>query len=492
MPFQLSPGVVVTETDLTTIVPAVATSIGGFVGNFQWGPALEIRTIDSENKLVQIFGGPTANTATSFFSAANFLSYSNNLKVVRVVGTAARNAMGNLDGNAAAVLVPNEDFYNANYPSGSTALGEFVAKYPGTIGNSIRYSVADANTYTTWLYANLFTSAPATSDYASLRSGVRDELHVVVVDADGKLTGTAGTVLETFPFLSKASDAKKVDGSTGYYKDVLNSASKYLWWMRHPTLGTNWGAQAAGVTFANLASNVTVTMSGGVESRPVDANLMAGYAMFGNDEAVDVNLLIGGEANATVSNYMIQNICEVRKDCVAFVSPPLTTVVNNANQEATSIVTYRNTLTSSSYGVLDSGWKYQYDRYNDTYRWIPLNGDIAGLAARTDQTNDPWWSPAGLNRGIIKNVVKLAYSPARTDRDTLYSKGINPIVSFPGQGTVMYGDKTMLSRPSAFDRINVRRLFIVLEKAIATAAKYSLFEFNDAFTRAQFVNLVEP
>ena len=177
---------------------------------------------------------------------------------------------------------------------------------------------------------------------------------------------------------------------------------------------------------------------------------------------------------------------------VVFISPPDTSVINNAGSEATSIVTFRDTLTSSSYAVLDSGWKYQYDRYNDVYRWVPLNGDTAGTTVRTDFVADPWFSPAGFNRGQIKNVVKLAYSPSKTDRDTLYKKGVNPVVSFPGNGTVLFGDKTLLAKPSAFDRINVRRLFIVLEKSIATAAKYQLFEFNDGFTRAQFKNLVEP
>jgi len=203
-------------------------------------------------------------------------------------------------------------------------------------------------------------------------------------------------------------------------------------------------------------------------------------------------LLPLGAASATVATYAINNVAETRKDCVVFVSPELSDVVDNLGSEATDVTAFRDTLPSSSYAVLDSGWKYQYDRYNDVYRWIPLNGDTAGLAVRTDFTNDPWFSPAGFNRGQIKNVVKLAYSPSKTDRDTLYKKGVNPVVSFPGQGTILYGDKTMLTKPSAFDRINVRRLFIVLEKAIATAAKYQLFEFNDPFTRAQFRNLVEP
>ena len=247
--------------------------------------------------------------------------------------------------------------------------------------------------------------------------------------------------------------------------------------------------------FANLTTygNVTHTLNGGVSAdTPSDGNLQSALATFANDEAYDISLLPLGNVSTTVANYAISSVAEVRKDLIVFVSPQIGDVVNNVGSEAASIVTTRNSLTSSSYAVMDSGWKYQYDRYNDVYRWIPLNGDTAGAAVRTDFVADPWFSPAGFNRGQIKNVVKLAYSPGKTDRDTLYKTGVNPVVTFPGNGTVLYGDKTLLAKPSAFDRINVRRLFIVLEKAIATAAKYQLFEFNDGFTRAQFRNLVEP
>jgi phage tail sheath protein FI len=185
-------------------------------------------------------------------------------------------------------------------------------------------------------------------------------------------------------------------------------------------------------------------------------------------------------------------MCDTRKDCLVFLSPEKSDVVNNPGGEVTDTVAYRQTLTTSSYAVMDSNWKYQYDKYNDVYRWIPCNGDVAGLCARTDLERDPWFSPGGLNRGVLKNVIKLAYNPSKTNRDDLYVKGINPIVSFQGEGTVLFGDKTLLVKPSAFDRINVRRLFIVLEKAISRAARFSLFEFNDQFTRAQFVSLVEP
>ena len=217
--------------------------------------------------------------------------------------------------------------------------------------------------------------------------------------------------------------------------------------------------------------------------------------MFKNAELIDVNLLFTGHHPLTTAKYVVENIAQERLDCIVFCSPALTTITDNPSDPAAAIVAERVASAfnvNSSYGVMDSGWKYQYDKYNDVYRWVPLNADIAGLCARTDSTNDPWFSPGGLTRGQIKNVVKLAFNPNKTDRDELYKKGINPVVSFPGEGTVLFGDKTLLTKPSAFDRINVRRLFIVLEKAIATAARYQLFEFNDAFTRAQFRNLVEP
>jgi len=496
MAFQLSPGVLVTEKDLTSVVPAVATTAGGFAGAFAWGPVGVVTTVDSENALVTRFGKPNSSTFQSFFTAANFLSYGNNLQVIRVVNQAtARNAVANA--SATAVIIRNEDHYTASYSSGEGTVGEWAAKYPGTLGNSLKVSMADANAWSTWSYAANFDAAPSTSAYVSNLGGSHDEVHIAVIDEDGLFTGTAGTVVEKFAFASKASDGKKADGTSAYYKDVVNTQSAYIYWMDHTSnvtaSGTAWGNAANASLFANLTSNVTVSLSQGVSAdSPTDGNITSALALFANDEAYDISLLPLGAASATVVNYAISSVAEVRKDVIVFASPTLANVVNNSGSEATDISTFRDSLTSSSYAVLDSGWKYQYDRYNDVYRWVPLNGDTAGLAVRTDFVADPWFSPAGFNRGQVKNVVKLAYSPGKTDRDTLYKKGVNPVVTFPGNGTVLFGDKTLLAKPSAFDRINVRRLFIVLEKAIATAAKFQLFEFNDPFTRAQFRNLVEP
>jgi len=501
MAFQLSPGVNVTEKDLTLIVPSVATTAGGFAGAFQWGPVDEVTTVDSEITLVERFGKPNDTTFTSFFTAANFLSYGNNLQLIRVVDkSSARNSVGtsNTAGVATATLVENEDDYLSNHAAGTLNV-DWFAKYPGNLGNSLKVSLCDANTFPTWEFAANFDDAPSTSAYATSVGGSNDELHVIVIDEDGLWTGTAGTVLETFPFVSKASDARLPDGTNNYYKNVINTRSKYIWWGNHPTANiagaSNWGSQAPGVTFASTANvgDITVSLASGVSAdTPTAGNIQSAYAQFANDELYDISLLpLGAVGNATAT-FVINNVAEVRKDCIVFVSPELADVVGNVGDEANDVVDFRNNLPSSSYAVMDSGYKYQYDRYNDVYRYVPLNGDTAGLCVRTDFVADPWFSPAGFNRGQVKNVVKLPYSPKKTDRDTLYKKGVNPVVTFPGQGTVLYGDKTLLAKPSAFDRINVRRLFIVLEKAIATASKFQLFEFNDAFTRAQFRNLVEP
>ena len=494
MAFQLSAGVNVSEIDLTTIVPSVATSIGAFAGPFAWGPAGEIITISDEIRLAATFGNPNSTNYEYWFSAANFLAYSNNLKIVRAFNTAAqtRNALANTQ---ATLLIKNDDDWFNNRSTGSSnAYGEFAARYAGDLGNSLKVSLADANTFSTWVYKGNFTDTPNTSTYVTNVGGGFDEVHAVVVDEDGKFTGTANTVLEVFSFMSKASDAKDDSGNSNYYKNVIEEQSQYIHWMDHPTgigAGTAWGSSANNSNFANLTSVVTRSLGNGADGTISTANVVTAYDSFDPAESVDISLVISGPANQTIADSLI-SMATTRKDCLVFLSPEKADCVNNAGSEVTDIRSYRDTLTSTSYAVLDGNWKYQYDKYNDVYRWVPCNGDIAGLCARTDLERDPWFSPGGLNRGILKNVIKLAFNPTKTNRDDLYVKGINPIVSFQGEGTVLFGDKTMLSKPSAFDRINVRRLFIVLEKAISRAARFSLFEFNDQFTRAQFVALVEP
>jgi len=507
MPFQLSPGVNVSEIDLTTIVPAVGTTEGAFVGNFNWGPLEEIRTISSEVELVDTFGKPDNNNFTEFFTAANFLAYARNLKIVRAANTAtATNAsIGN------GILIKNADDYVSNYINMEAAntAGMFAAKYAGDLGNSLKVSMYANTDYISrenwnsaqWTYAEQFNGAPNTSTFAAAVGGRGDELHLIVIDEDGKFTGVANTILEKFAYLSKAADAVTSDGSSNYYVNVINERSKYIYIINHAQSvtsnvaeGTNWGGSAIGTTFSQSSSAYTVSLSGGTLGAVTDANRITAYDRFSNAEEVDISLVVTGSANLAVVQHCIDNLAEYRKDCVVFCSPTRANVVSVGITEASNnIISYRNAINrSTSYAVMDGAWKYQFDKYNNVYRWVPMNGDIAGLCVRTDFERDPWFSPAGFNRGQIKNVVKLSFNPDKSDRDELYKNGVNPIVTFRGEGTILYGDKTMLTRPSAFDRINVRRLFIVLEKAIARAAKYSLFEFNDEFTRAQFVALIEP
>jgi phage tail sheath protein FI len=488
MAFQLSPGVNVSEQDLTTVVPSVASSTGAFAGIFAWGPVNEVVTISNEVRLVETFGKPNNDNYEYWFSAANFLAYSNTLRVVRTANTISTlNATANGNG----VLIENESDYESNHTSGANTFGSFAAKYPGDLGNSIRVEVADANTYTGWAFASSFTDAPSTSNFVSTKGGANDEIHIVVVDAQGKFSGSANAVLERYSFVSKASDAKTFDGTNNFYKDVLNSRSRYVWWLAHPDAGTNWGTDSTNKSFAQLPTRINTQFAGGSDGVITSGNVINAYTQVSNPDSVEVSLIVSGPANQAVAASLI-SIVENRKDCVVFLSPEKTDVVDNYGSETTDILTYRNSLSASSYAVMDSGWKYQYDKFNDVFRWVPLNADIAGVCARTDLETDPWFSPAGTSRGAIRNVIKLAWNPTKADRDDLYTKGVNPVVTFQGEGTILFGDKTMQTRPSAFDRINVRRLFIVLEKAIARAARTSLFEFNDQFTRAQFVALVEP
>ena len=489
MAYQLSPGVYTSEVDLTTAIPAVATTVGAYAGNFVWGPVDEVRIIDNEVKLVDTFGKPNANNFTDFFTAANFLSYSNDMRVVR----AANNSTVNATSSNTGIQVKNITDYEQNHSTG-VSTDTFCAKYPGTLGNGIGVVMIDGAAFanTTTEITREFSAAPSTSAYVSAKGGKYDEMHILVYDGTGTLTGTSATILEKFSFVSKAGDAKNSDGTSNYYKDVVNTKSKWIWWLGHQTtLAATAGKTAANTTYGNLTVAYATTLAGGVDATVSDADRIRAFGLFANPDSIGVSLLTTGSASTTVANHVI-NMAVTRGDALAFVSPTMSNVVDNVGNEATSIVTTRAAYNSTSFAVMDSGWKYQYDKYNDTYRWVPLNGDIAGLCAHTDSVRDPWYSPAGFNRGLIKNAVKLAWNPTQAERDVLYKSGINPVVTFPGEGTVLFGDKTLLSRPSAFDRINVRRLFIVLKKAISKASRSSLFEMNDEFTRAQFISLVEP
>jgi len=623
--FQISPGVNVSEIDLTTITPQVATTVAGIAGVFRWGPVGVRTLITSENQLVNRFGKPTAINPETFFTAASFLGYSNALYVSRAANTSVvLSGIANSSAFSAnaAHTVKNEDDYNAKVGSFDGAV-EYIAKYPGAIGNSLKISVCDsanayseafdlqsgntaglandtfdstkltisvgansgviqvintagqavtntqanayadsisglftvgdlievgnssigkqtlkitsksvtsadsdagtmvanvnltfdqplklstaidANTVTRyWEYYNQFDRAPSTSLYQSQTStgntAAVDELHLVVVDEDGDFTGAPGAVLEVFKALSRATDAKNSDGSTNYYKTVINDQSQYVWWASDR--GNAASALASALSSSTNDIPLTISFQGGVDNDETTipfADTARAYDLFKSAEDVDISLVLtgraaGGTHGEQQANYLIDNIAEVRKDCVVFVSPARADVVNNIGSEAESIVEFRNALRSSSFAVMDSGYKYMYDKYNDVYRFIPLNGDVAGTCVVTDNSRDPWYSPAGTSRGLIRNAIRLAFNPNKAERDLLYKNGTNPVIATPGQGISLFGDKTLLNRPSAFDRINVRRLFIVLEKAIARAANSLMFEFNDEFTRTQFRNLVEP
>lgn len=780
MPFQVSPGVNVSEIDLTTVVPAVSSTEGAIAGAFRWGPVDTRSLVSTESELAARFGKPTSFNAETFFTAANFLAYGNKLYVARAAKTTnpgvitltiasntgftvgqpayqrfasgANSAVGTvLTVNATAVTInststqgvfnTSANLFNASTNTAVTLVTEdttivksavansgivtniynytvkntddydykefgatldddtdvqYIAKYPGSIGNSLKISVCDSaaayssdqvlggntfidgaatkatmaigatqlnvvvqanaqngvltvtnisgtwqvaetvyqsngtanvamgtvsavnstaitvssttgqntawalysagsynivgatsaatarvagrfvdglptttanttlnsltigdvvevgnssigkqylkvtavsgltvnstaasftittdNQYTLatafdtsaeatnkltrkWEYYNNVSVAPGTSEYVTSfgNTAAVDEVHIVVVDEDGEVSGIPGTVVEVFSGLSRATDAKTKDGAVNYYKTVINDASQYVWFAndRAGAASANARTIASSTNAKPLSLSFSQGQDGSDESTIAIGDLTRAYDLFASAEDVDVSLILAGKARGTsndnygqLANYLIDNVAEKRKDCVVFISPDKDDVVRVSDgSEETNVVTFRNTLRSTSYAVLDSGYKYQYDKYNDVYRWIPLNGDTGGLCVRTDDLRDPWWSPAGFNRGAIKNVVKLAFNPNKAERDILYKAGVNPVVAFPGQGVILFGDKTLLNKPSAFDRINVRRLFIVLEKAVATAAKFTLFEFNDDFTRAQFRALVEP
>ena len=574
MAFQVSPGVLVQERDLTNVIPAVATTIGAVAGQFNQGPMDEVTSISSEKELVETFGKPDSTNFEFWFSAASFLQYSSSLRVVRAANTSSVNAVV----SGSALRIKNTDHYQNGdgttgpYNDGSANVGEWAARTAGAWGNNLKvsvcpsatayeavnktttndastavgdttivltsgtdflvgdivnfgesggheYRVTAVNTHTLtfvrhpsgtgglhtavangsqvrrrWQYYDLVDKAPVTSTYASNRSGVNDEMHIVVVDEDGGITGTAGEVLEVYDSVSKGSDAKTAQGDTNYYVDVLYNQSEYIYWMDHVATGSNWGSAVAGITFTALSAPFTRSLASGADGSAVStAELKTAYEKYNDADTVDVNLIIAGKGNATHIDNLI-TIAENRKDAIVFVSPERADVVNvtNSTTQTTNVKGFFDSIRSSSYAVFDSGYKYTYDKYNDVFRYVPLNGDIAGLAARTDLIADSWFSPAGFNRGVIRGAVKLSYNPTQGQRDELYRARVNPVVTLPGQGTLLFGDKTGLSTPSAFDRINVRRLFITLEKAISTASKFQLFEFNDEFTRAQFRNIVEP
>ena len=601
MAFLVSPGVQIKEIDLTNVVPAVAPSIGAIAGCFQKGPVSSVTNISSEEELLEIFGKPlsTSNQFETWFTAANFLQYSDSIKVVRA-GTGHLNAGAN-----SGILIRDDDHYEASFQDGQGSHGEWAARTAGTWANGIgiqicatatsyeqelggsylingagsvgdtsvtiddvdasgnafnvgdlisffsdsghdtpiddfnEYEVTAINTSSNvltirlkddpngaglqnaiadnsyikrrWKFYDLFDGAPGTSQWATDNArGSGDEMHIVVHDTTGDITGydtdVAGNrtkgVIEIFSNVSKSSVAKTAQGSSNYYADVIYRESKYIYWTDHISAGSNWGTDTTTTYTSVIPVTIDVLTGGTDDLAPTAGEMELAYDKFADTESLDINLVMGGSSSITTDSAagqdtyvtMITSLVEGRKDCVGFVSPYRSASVGVAlSSTATENVKVAYDLCpSSSYMVFDSGYKYMYDKYNDVYRYVPMNGDTAGLCAYTDNVADTWFSPAGYNRGNVRGAIKLSYNPTKAERDILYRARVNPVVNFPGQGVVLFGDKTALTKPSAFDRINVRRLFLVLEKAIATASKFQLFEFNDEFTRAQFRNLVEP
>lgn len=590
MAFQVSPGVQVKEVDLTNVVPAVSSTVGGYAGSFQWGPVDEVVTVSDSNGLIESFFTP-ANTdagAEDFYTAESFLKYGSSLRVVRINTT----GMNNANASNATSLLKNSTDYASTFESGGQngTVGSWIARCPGALGNNLDVSVCgssdayfkgsaslvnDTNNYAIgdtvitvdsgaaflvrdiitfsghdtkyritaintnaitiesigqptaggltsavaddtaidryWEHYALFDKAPGSSA-AAVNGGItNDELHVVVTDRTGVITGTPHTVLETFGFVSKCSDAKDTSGQLNYYRNVIANKSDWIYWSGH---GNTHAAAGTHYTIADIAGGsafpaqvlpVKSPLSNGADGNlPTAGQKTAAYTdNFGDADSIDISFMIVGSTRTqgadsvtdhnTIVNQLILD-CETRKDCMVVASPRRTSVVDVSSEslQTTNVLADYSSVTSSSYAVLDSGWVYMYDRFNDKYCWVPGNGHTTGIMVRSDLLRDPWFSPAGFSRGQYLGITKLAYNPKKASRDDLYRQRVNPIVTFAGQGTVLFGDKTALSSPSAFDRINVRRLFIVLEKAIAIAAKSQLFEFNDAFTRAQFRAAVEP
>ena len=581
----VSPGVLVKEKDLTLSVRSDSTSIGA-TGIFATdGPAHQVITVQDENQLADIFGKPSGTNFEYWFTAANFLAYSNTLKVVRFITT----GMLNSTGSGAGALIPNTISYQDGdgtygpYSGGqASGLGEYAARWAGAWGNSIdvawcataaAYSEAAATTIATsnvigatqitmasgaavavgdivyfqqsdgqhyrvtivasnvvtvvrypteagtgltqavdgtstpvnvdrfWRYYDQFDRAPGTSAYALAEGGSNDELHIIVLDRGGVITGTAGTVIEKWDAVSKGSDAKTPEGNANYYPDVLYNSSAYIYWLDHPAGATNWGqvVLVRAFTAPTTDPGTNVFVSGADGSAPTEGQRATGYDLFKDPETQDINLLMSGPASvdgagAITHAVKISDMVAARKDSVGFISPSRSDVVAVATSytQQANVVGFFNPLASNSYTVFDSGYKKMYDKYNDVYRWVPLNGDIAGVCAYTDAVEDPWWSPGGLTRGQIRGSVELAFDPTQAERDALYRARVNPVVSFAGEGTVLWGDKTGLSANTAFSRINVRRLFITMEEACKVAARSILFEFNDEFTQENFKSMVNP
>jgi hypothetical protein len=531
-----SPAVNFREVDLTGVIQQTPAATGAIVGNFTWGPVGVPTLVDNEDELVRQFGTPTTSTSIDYHNAAYFLRYSTDLAVIREVdgdsasATTANNAFAITSPSTSDLLIKDKlNFDNVvdtldNF-SGDSASDpalvrghSIIARYPGTLGNSIEVQICPGDSdgdavFNAWDYKSSFPSAPGTSSFASARDGSFDELHVVVIDKNGALTGTKGTVLETFPYVSAASNARTLDGDANYVKTVINENSNYIYWASAGSslafdsdewgLATYVGTDAVVGTTKNFTSGLstkTFTLASGANSGTLGtADFIRGFDEVDDPEKITVDLLIAPGMSSqndqvTVTNDLVSVARTDRKDAVAVTSTHRSGIVGVTNNATitNNIVNCANLFTNSSYLVTVGNYLKVYDRFNDQYITIPAASSVAGIMAATGRDPGPWYSPAGSRRGQILGISSLAYNPNKSQRDDLYDADVNPIVNLIQQGTLLYGDKTMLGRPSAFDRINVRRLFNTIERDISNFAKDILFEFNDEFTRAQFVGIVEP
>jgi phage tail sheath protein FI len=457
-----SPAIIVKEVDLTGGVSNVQSTTGAFAGSFRWGPMEEATLVDTEATLASTFGAPDNTHAVDFHTASSFLSYANALQISRIADSGALNAT---DDSGTAALIKNNDAWD----NGSWT-GDVFAKHAGTLGNSLKIQVAGPVSWAT-------AGASFQAQFDGAPTGT--ERHILVTDEDGVITGTAGTVLERFSYVSSSTSATLADGSTNYEKNVVNRQSNYI-----------------RVNAATLDSNAAISLQSGANGTRTTGNVQTALDVFNDKDTITVDFMIAPNmANAsdqqTIVNDMVVTAGTTRKDCVVITSPSSASVVGVADPVSAS-VTEAASYTYSSYLFVDNNHLKVYDKYNDKYINIPAAGSTAGIMAASDLNSAPWFSPAGSRRGQYLGVTSLSYTPTKSQRDTLYKASINPIANLPGQGILLYGDKTHMNRPSAFDRINVRRLFNVIERAIALAARNTLFELNDEFTRAEFVNIVEP
>jgi hypothetical protein len=505
-----SPAVVTREIDLTNGVPNVPTSTGVMVGDFRWGPVNEPILVNNEGTLVATFGTPSDTTSVDFHSASYYLRYSSDLYVIRGMDSNTGVNAFQSGGSRDDITVDNDADFEGQI-SAATAVGHtFIARYPGDLGNSIKVEIVGSNhadptnaayhtDFDAWAYKNNFDTGPGTSAHTANIGGINDEVHVAVIDTTGLLSGTKMSVLETYPYISQALGAQNADGTNNYIVDAINTRSQYIRMVTFPTgMGSGAGAAATTTSDMKLGAPVAVTLTTGENSDPMEVgDLQLCFDLINDPAQYLIDFIIapslnGSTDHVTLVNHLTSIAAQTRKDCMVFASPHRTGVVNSPATANASILTGLKNLTRSSYLSVDNNFLKVYDKYNDKYIHIPAASSTAGLCAATDNNFAPWVSPAGTRRGQYFGVTGLTYNPNKSQRDQLYRNGINPITNMPGNGILLFGDKTHLDRPSAFDRINVRRLFLVIERAIAEAAKNILFEFNDEFTRAEFVNIIEP